>query len=171
MDVTRVGITGGSYGGWTTVRAMLEFPDFFKVGIAGVPMGSLHNMYHDYHWTAFHGRPVYGDGGEWRPAATEIPQNFLNTDSRRQAEKLSGKLMIVMGELDENVLPGSTLQLVDAFMKQNKDFDLIYLPDTNHYESGSPYVVRRTWDYLVHHLQGVEPPAGFKLDFPNGSWF
>lgn len=171
MDLERVGITGSSFGGWTTLRAMLEFPDFFKVGLAGVPSGSMHNMYLDYHWTAFQGRPVYSDGSELRPTPTEVPKNWVNADGRQQADRLTGKLMIVMGELDENVLPGSTLQLMNAFIDKNKDFDLVFLPDTNHLESGNPYVVRRMWDFFVRHLQGAEPPKEFRIKLPDGSWF
>jgi len=171
MDLDRVGIIGGSYGGWSSLRGMLEFPDFFKVGVAAVPPGSMHNMTLDYHFTAFQGRPLYSDGGEVRPTPTEVPRNWQITDGRQQADRLVGKLLIVMGELDENVLPGSTLQLMNAFIKQNKDFELIYLPDTNHGDSGSPYVVRRMWDFLVRHLQGVEPPTDFKIVVTEESLF
>jgi len=159
VDTTRVGITGGSYGGWSTFRGMLEFPDFYKVGVAESPPGSMHDMYVDYHWTAQHGRPRYSDGGELRTTPTEIPSNWNDVDGRQQAARLAGHLLIIMSELDENVLPGSTLQLIDAFMKANKNFDLIYLPDTPH-GSGryTTYTMRRRWDYLVRHLMGATPP-------------
>lgn len=158
IDVERVGLTGASYGGWSTLRAMIEFPEFYKVGVAGVPPGSLHTMYLDYHWTAFQGRPRYSDGGELRPNATEAPGNWSAANSLQQAGRIKGKLLIIMGELDENVPPGSSLQFVNALMSANRDFDLVYLPDTNHFESRRPYTIRRTWDFLVRHLQGQEPP-------------
>jgi dipeptidyl aminopeptidase/acylaminoacyl peptidase len=163
IDLDRVGIIGRSFGGWSTLRGMLEFPEIFKVGVAGVPPGSMHNMYLDYHLTAFHGRPEYSNGGDSRPAPAEVPRNWQNVDSRQQAGQLAGKLLIVMGELDEHVLPGSTLQFVKSLIDHNRDFELLYLPDTNHLESGSPYVTRRTWDFLVRHLQGVEPPRGYEI--------
>jgi dipeptidyl-peptidase-4 len=163
VDVNRVGIIGRSYGGWSALRAMLEFPDFFKVGVAGAPLGSMHNQYLDYHWTAFHGRPNYSNGTELRPSPAEVPKTWNVLDSRQQAARLKGKLLIVLGELDENVLPGSTLQLTHAFMKANKDFDLIYLPDQNHYFTGNPYVTRRVWDFLVLHLLGTEPPEDYQI--------
>jgi len=159
LDLARVGVIGRSYGGWSAFRAMLEFPDFYRVGIAGAPFGSLHNMYLDYHQTAFQGEPIYSDGTDLRPTPTEIPRNYNAGDGRQQAERLDGKLLVIMGELDENVLPGSTLQLLDAFQRANKDFDLIYLANQNHYFTGNPYVTRRVWDFLVRHLLGQEPPA------------
>jgi dipeptidyl-peptidase 4 len=162
-DAERVGLSGGSYGGWTSLRAMLEFPDFYKVAIAGVPPGTMHTMYADYHWSTFEGRPHYSDGSQWRPEPLQVPENWSSADSNAQAGKLKGKLLIVMGELDENVLPGSTLQFTNALIKANKDFDLLYLPDSNHYESSRPYVTRRMWDYFVKNLQGRAPPAQFDM--------
>jgi dipeptidyl-peptidase-4 len=158
IDIERVGLTGASYGGWSTLRGMIEFPDFFKAGVAGVPPGSLHSMYLDYHWTAFQGRPRYSDGSQWRPNATEAPLNWEAANSLEQAGRIQGKLLIVMGELDENVPPGAPLQFINALIAANRDFELVYLPDTNHFESRRPYTIRRAWDFLVRHLQRQEPP-------------
>jgi dipeptidyl aminopeptidase/acylaminoacyl peptidase len=158
LDVQRVGITGASYGGWSALRGMLEFPDFYKVGVAGVPPGSMHNMYLDYHWTTFQGRPDYSDGSELRPSLTEVPRGWGALDGRQQAARLRGKLLMIMGELDENAVPGSTLQFVNALMEANRDFELLYLPNKSHHESANPYSIRRTWDFFVRHLLGQEPP-------------
>ena len=160
-DTTRVGIMGGSYGGWSAFRGMLEFPDFYKVGVAGSPPGSMHNMYNDYHWTAMQGRPVYSNGSQWRATPTEIARNYNATDGRQQAKNLKGHLLILMGELDENVVPGSPLQLIDALMKAHKDFDLIYMPNQNHvsgYGAYGWYTTRRIYDYFVRYLLGATPP-------------
>jgi dipeptidyl-peptidase-4 len=73
-----------------------------------------------------------------------------------------------MGELDENVPPGSPLQLIDALMKANRDFELLYLPNQNHYESGNSYVTRRMWDFFVRNLMGAEPPAQYKISSQGG---
>jgi dipeptidyl aminopeptidase/acylaminoacyl peptidase len=163
VDTTRVGIMGGSYGGWSAFRGMLEFPDFYKVGIAGSPPASQHNQYLDYHETAMQGRPVYSDGTELRPTPSEVPKNYVALDGRQQASRLKGHLMILMGELDENVLPGSTLQFVDALMKANKDFDLVYMPNQNHITgyatyAGGTYTTRRIYDYFARYLLGATPP-------------
>jgi dipeptidyl aminopeptidase/acylaminoacyl peptidase len=158
LDTGNVGVIGRSFGGWSATRAMLEFPDFFRVGVAGAPPSSQQNMYLDYHETAMQGRPVYSDGSEIRPSPSEVPRNYAALDGRQQANRLKGHLLLIMGELDENVMPGSPLQFMDALMKANKDFDLIYLPNQNHYFTGNPYVTRRVWDYLVTELVGAVPP-------------
>ncbi len=158
MDIDRVGVHGASYGGFTTFRAMFEFPEFYKVGISGCGVGSIHNMYPDYHWEAFHGKVVYADGSSRRPTPTDRPINYENNDSSIQAKNLRGKLLIMMGELDENVLPATTLGVVDSLIKLDKDFDMLYVPNRPH-NFVSRHVIRRGWDYFVQHLHGVEPPA------------
>lgn len=157
MDIDRVGIEGGSYGGFTVFRAMFEFPEFYKVGISGAGVGSIHNMYPDYHWEAYHGRVVYSDGSARRPTPSERPTNYRNNDATVQAKNLQGKLLIMLGEIDENVLPATTLQVIDSLIKLDKDFDMLYVPNRPH-NFASRHVMRRGLDYLVHHLHGIEPP-------------
>ena len=82
MDLGRVGIVGHSYGGFVALRALLEFPEFFKVGISSAAMIDTQGMYADYHWSAFHGRPRYSDGSEWRPNATQVAENWRRTLER-----------------------------------------------------------------------------------------
>ena len=65
--------------------------------------------------------------------------------------------------MDENVHPASTLALVDALIKANKDFDLLIVPNRPHRLDNDPYFLRRRWDYFVRHLLGVEPPAGYRI--------
>ena len=158
MDLDRVGIHGASYGGFTAFRAMWEFPDFFKVGISNVGVGSLHNMYPDYHWEAFHGRVLYANETRYYDDPTETPVNYRNNDGLIQAENLKGKLLIMMGELDENVLPATTLQLVHRLIELDKDFDMVYAPNRAHSLEGRHFL-RRMWNYFVEHLHGQEPPA------------
>lgn len=157
MDIERVGIHGGSYGGFTVFRAMFEFPEFYKVGISAAGPGSFHTLYPDYHWEAYHGKVVYADGSSRRPNPTDRPVNFENNDGTIQAKNLRGKLLIMLGEIDENVFPASTLALVDSLIKLDKDFDMLYVPNRPHNFS-SRHVLRRGWDYFVRHLHGVEPP-------------
>ena len=71
--------------------------------------------------------------------------------------------MILMGELDENVLPGSTLEFVDALMRANKDFELVYMPNQNHVTGyatygGGTYTTRRIYDFFARYLLGATPP-------------
>ena len=71
---------------------------------------------------------------------------------------MKGKLLLAHGSMDANVPFYSTLLVVDALIKANKDFDLIILPNRGHGFGSEPYMVRRRWDYFVRHLLGVEPP-------------
>lgn len=162
MDIDRVGIHGGSYGGFTAFRAMFEFPEFFKAGVSVAGVGSLHNMYPDYHWEAYHGKVVYEDGSHLRPNPTAKPVNYLNNDGTIQAENLQGKLLIMLGEVDENVFPATTLQVVDRLIELDKDFDMVYFPNKPH-AFRSAHSIRRVWDYLVRHLRGAEPPEGYRI--------
>jgi dipeptidyl aminopeptidase/acylaminoacyl peptidase len=163
MDVDRVGIVGHSYGGFVALRALLEFPDFFKVGISSAAMIDTEGMYADYHWSAFHGKPRYSDGSEWRPSPNEVASNWKNLSAAAQVHQLKGKLLLQMGELDENVPPGQILQFVNALIKDNRDFELIYMPSRDHQFIGDGYVMRRDWDFMVRNLQGREPPPDYRI--------
>ena len=67
---------------------------------------------------------------------------------------------MTVSELDEIVLPGSTFQLLDAFMKADRNFDLLYFPVTPHMAGRyTAYLMRRRWDYFVRHLMGATPPS------------
>ena len=73
------------------------------------------------------------------------------------AHKLQGKLLLIVGELDRNVDPASTMQVVNALIKADKDFDLLVVPGADHGAGGGPYGDRRRRDFFVRHLLGVEP--------------
>ena len=72
------------------------------------------------------------------------------------AHKLQGKLFLIVGELDTNVPPESTMRVVDALIKANKDFDLLVIPGAGH-TSGGRYGNRRRYDFFVQHLHGKQP--------------
>jgi dipeptidyl aminopeptidase/acylaminoacyl peptidase len=73
------------------------------------------------------------------------------------AAKLQGKIMLCVGEMDENVDPASTMQVVNALIKADKDFDLLITPGKGHGSAEMPYGVRRRQDFFVRNLLGVEP--------------
>jgi dipeptidyl aminopeptidase/acylaminoacyl peptidase len=73
------------------------------------------------------------------------------------ARGLQGKLFLIVGEMDTNVDPASTMQVVNALVKANKDFDMLVVPGTGHGAAERPYASRRRTDFLVWHLLGVEP--------------
>jgi dipeptidyl aminopeptidase/acylaminoacyl peptidase len=73
------------------------------------------------------------------------------------AHKLQGELLLIVGELDRNVDPASTLQVVDALVKADKDFELLVIPGAGHGAAESPYGQRRRQDFFVRHLLRVTP--------------
>jgi dipeptidyl aminopeptidase/acylaminoacyl peptidase len=143
MDLTRVGIFGGSAGGQSTLGGLLQYPDFYKVGAADC--GCHDNRMDKVWWNeAWMGWPV----GPHYEAQSNVTM----------AHKLKGKVLLTVGELDKNVDPASTMQVVDALIKADKDFELIIFPSGGHGAGGSPYGTRRRNDFFVRHLLGVEPP-------------
>lgn len=160
LDIDRVGIFGHSAGGYASAHAILRWPDFYKVCVS-----SAGN--HD----------ARSDKASWveRWMGLPVGDHYVRSANSTYAANLKGKLLLVHGELDDNVHPGSTLQLVDALIRANKDFDMLILPNRNHGQvidvsGGTPrvvspdaYFLRKRWDYFVRHLLGVEPPAGYEI--------
>ncbi|MEV7931026.1 DPP IV N-terminal domain-containing protein [Kitasatospora sp. NPDC088779] len=149
LDLDRVGVFGLSGGGFTTARALLAFPDFYKVGVAEA--GNHDNRHYHALWAETYDGPFDPDAGA-RLSNTELAGNLV------------GKLLLVHGDMDDNVTPHLTMRLVDALIDANKDFDLLIVPGVEHSFLGrNGYVARRRWDYLVRHLMHREPPAGYRL--------
>jgi dipeptidyl aminopeptidase/acylaminoacyl peptidase len=143
MDLSRVGIYGGSAGGQSTLRALLAHGDFYKVGVADC--GCHDNRMDKIWWNElWMGYPV---GAHYREQS-----NVTN------AHKLTGKLLLTVGELDKNVDPASTMQVVNALIKAKKDFDLLVVPGAGHGVGETEYGARRRMDFFVRHLLGVNPP-------------
>jgi len=154
IDIDRVGMYGHSGGGNATAAAMLHYPDFFKVGIA-------ESCNHDQ-------RDYEDDWAEkWAGLPVKNPDGTSNYDSQANqnfAKNLKGHLLLAHGTMDDNVPPNNTLILVDAFIKANKDFDLILFPNAAHgYGAASQYMTRRRWDYFVRYLAGDVPPNEYEM--------
>lgn len=156
IDGDRVGIYGISGGGAATARALFDYPEFFKVGVAI-------NGNHD--------QRAYTDnwGERWMGLLERKPDGTSNYDRQANASAvggLKGHLLLAYGTLDDNVPPNNTLMLIDALIKANKDFDVLVLPNERHQPVGvaSRYLMRRTWDYFVRYLQGAEPPKEFLIE-------
>jgi dipeptidyl aminopeptidase/acylaminoacyl peptidase len=142
VDVSRVGIYGTSAGGQSSMGALLFHPEFYKVAVSSA--GSHDNRMDKIWWNEqWMGWPI---GPEYAASS--------NVDN---AYRLQGKLMLIVGEMDRNVDPSSTMQVVNALIKAKKSFDLLVIPGADH-TSGGDYGDRRRWDFLVHNLMGVEPP-------------
>lgn len=154
FDISRLGIWGHSGGGNATATAMFNYPDFFKVGIS--ESGNHDNLTYEDDWAErYHGLLQKKDDGT---------SNYTGQDNAAAAKNLKGKLFLIHGMMDDNVPPQSTLLVVDALMKANKDFDLLLLPHARHgYGKDGYYVMRRRWDYFVKNLLGAQPPAQFEL--------
>ncbi len=83
--------------------------------------------------------------------------HYAESSNVVNAHKLEGKLYLVVGELDTNVDPASTMQVANALIEAEKDFDLLVFPGSNHSIRGD-YFPRRRRDFFVEHMLGVEPP-------------
>src|SRR5262245_44591107 len=141
-DLARVGITGGSAGGQNATAGVLFHPEFYKVAVAGC--GCHDNRMDKASWNEqWMGYPV---GPQYAECA--------NAES---AHRLRSKLLVIVGEMDTNVPPESTLRVVDALVKANKDFEMLVVPGAGH-GMGGAYGSRRQRDFFVRHLHGVEPP-------------
>jgi len=148
MDITRVGIFGTSAGGYGAAHAMLVFPDFYKVCVS---ISGDHDARLDKAWwnELYQGYPVGSD--------------YAEQSNVTLADKLQGHLLIVHGDIDDNVHVVETMRFADALMKANKNFDMLIVPNMYHGEGGNLYLVRRRWDYFVKYLLGVTPPANFEI--------
>jgi dipeptidyl aminopeptidase/acylaminoacyl peptidase len=141
LDITRVGIYGTSAGGQNACGAVLFHPEFYKVAVAscGCHDNRLDKSSWNEAWMGLMG-PHY-----------EAQSNITN------AHKLQGRLLLMVGELDTNVPPESTMRVVDALIKAKKDFELIVLPGLDH-TGGGPHGDRHRVDFFVQHLLGTAPP-------------
>ncbi|MDE2406782.1 MAG: DPP IV N-terminal domain-containing protein [Xanthomonadaceae bacterium] len=154
IDTSRAGMWGHSGGGNATATAMFTYPDVYKVGIA--ESGNHDNLSYEDDWgERYHGLMETKPDGK---------TNYSGQDNAAIARNLKGKLFLLHGMMDDNVPPQTTLLVVDALIKANKDFDLLLLPHARHgYGADSNYVMRRRWDYFVKNLLGAEPPQEFAI--------
>jgi dipeptidyl aminopeptidase/acylaminoacyl peptidase len=142
LDLTRVGIFGGSAGGQSALRALLAHGDFYKA--AAADCGCHDNRMDKIWWNEL-----------WM--GWPVGPHYQEQSNAAQAHRLQGKLLLTVGELDRNVDPASTMQVVNALIKADKDFELLIVPGAGHGIGESPYANRRRMDFFVRHLLGVEP--------------
>jgi dipeptidyl-peptidase-4 len=142
MDLSRVGIYGGSAGGQSALRALLAHGDFYKAAVADC--GCHDNRMDKVWWNEL-----------WM--GWPVGPHYAEQSNVTQAHRLQGKLLLIVGELDRNVDPASTMQVVSALIKADKDFDLLVVPGADHGVGSGPYGTRRRNDFFVRHLWGLEP--------------
>jgi hypothetical protein len=142
MDISQVGIFGGSAGGQSSTAALLFHPEFYKVGVSscGCHDNRMDKIWWNEQWMGY---PV----GPW----------YAENSNVTNAHLLKGRLMLLVGELDDNVDPASTIQVCDALIKANKDFELVILPGMNH-TGGGKYGERKRRDFFVKYLLNGTPP-------------
>jgi dipeptidyl aminopeptidase/acylaminoacyl peptidase len=166
IDIDKVGIYGHSGGGFMTAAALLLPPynDFFKVGVSSA--GNHDNNVYNQNWSEQHhglrevaakdDRRVTqsqsdGDGGQEPQMKFEIhvPTNH------ELAENLKGSLLLVHGDMDNNVHPAGTIRLADALIKADKRFDFMVMPGKPHgFGNYQPYFTRMMFEYFAEHLLG-----------------
>jgi dipeptidyl aminopeptidase/acylaminoacyl peptidase len=147
IDINRVGIWGHSGGGFMSAAAMLVYPDFFKV--AWSESGNHENNIYNNTWSEKnHGiKEVDKDG--------KVSFEFSIEKNSDLAKNLKGHLMLVTGDIDNNVHPANTYRLADALIKANKRFDFMVLPGLRHpYTSEAAYVNQRRAEYFCRYLLG-----------------
>lgn len=149
IDVNRVGIYGHSAGGYDATRALLLFPEFYKVGVSSA--GDHDHRMEKIWWPElYQGFPV--------------DTQYHNQSNVTNASKLKGHLMIVTGDLDNNVNPSATFKLAGELTKANKDFEFIVLPNDNHDTCyWNKYFIRKRWDFFVKYLLREEHPIEYKI--------
>lgn len=147
MDTSRVGIFGTSAGGQNAMAALLFHPDFYDVAVAscGCHDNRMDKIWWNEQWMGYPIGPQY-----------EESSNVVN------AYRLKGKLLLFVGEMDDNVDPASTIQVANALIKANKEFDLVVLPGMNH-TAGGKYGDRKRKDFFVRNLLGYETPEWNKI--------
>lgn len=129
------------------MAALLFHNDFYKVAVA---LCDCHDNRMDKIWW----------NEQWM--GYPVDSNYIACSNVENAHRLTRPLMLVVGEMDDNVDPASTMQVVDALIKANKDFELVVLPGVRH-SMGESYGEHKRFDFFVKELMGVEPPKWEEL--------
>ena len=148
IDIERVGIWGHSGGGFMTAAAMLNYPDFFKVGVS--ESGNHENNVYNNTWSEKHHglKEVTGKDGN-------VTFEYSIDKNSELAKNLKGHLLLSTGDIDNNVHPSNTYRLVDALIRANKRFDMIVLPGQRHgYTTAADYFRWMRADYFCKYLLG-----------------
>lgn len=142
IDLERVGIFGSSAGGQEAMSAVLFHPEFYKAAYSAC---GCHDNRMDKIW--------------WNELWMGYPvdSSYIENSNVEQAHRLERPLMLVVGEMDDNVDPASTMQVVNALIRANKDFELVVVPGAGH-TMGDNFGEHKRYDFFVRHLMGVEPP-------------
>lgn len=151
IDADRIGIFGHSAGGFDTGRAMLAFPETYKVGVAS-------SADHDFRMEKAWWPEMY--------MGWPVDESYHDVSNITNAENLQGKLLITHGALDDNVNPSASFKLAEALINADKDFDLVIFPSQRHGYTGKHrnYFIKKRWNYFVEHLRGATPIWDFNWE-------
>jgi len=159
-DISRVGIFGTSAGGQNAGAAVLFHPDFYKAAVAnsGCHDNRLDKASWNEQWMGY-----MSPDKLWSKSDDNWYSDCSNIDN---AWRLKGKLFLIVGEMDSNVPPESTLRFADALIRARKDFDMLVVPGADHGIRGPAfaYAERRTRDFFVRNLMDKEPPDHNAMD-------
>ena len=138
MDLSRIGIYGGSAGGQNAMRALLDHHDFYKVAVAdcGCHDNRMDKIWWNEQWMGW-----------------PVDDSYVKSSNKEDAAKLQGHLLLIVGELDTNVDPASTMQVVAALQKAGKTFDFMPIAGAGHGAAETPYGSRLRMEFLVRHLR------------------
>ena len=145
MDLDRVGAFGHSGGGYAAARALLEYPEVYGVGVA---------------LSGSHDARCFNPGFVETYDGADAPGTWARTSNLDLADRLAGRLLLVHGELDDQVHPHHSLRLADRIVAAGKDVELLIVPGAEHtFIDRLAYVRTHCWDFLVRELMGARPPA------------
>jgi dipeptidyl aminopeptidase/acylaminoacyl peptidase len=148
IDGSKVGIHGHSGGGFMSTAAMLVYPDIFKVAVSNA--GNHDNSVYNRWWSEKH----HGVKEEIS-AKGDTTFSYMIDKNPDIAKNLKGKLLLIHGEIDNNVHPANTIRVVNALIKANKRFDMLILPTQRHgFGDMNEYWFWRTADYFSKYLLG-----------------
>lgn len=150
IDIDKVGIFGHSGGGFMSTAAMLVYPDFFKVAVSSA--GNHDNTIYNSWWSETH-HGIKED----RDADGTITYKYDIDKNQSLAKNLKGNLMLVTGDIDNNVHPGATIRMANALIEANKRFEFMLMPGQRHgFGKMTEYFFWLKADYFSKHLLGVE---------------
>ncbi|KAI8307796.1 hypothetical protein K4K61_003184 [Colletotrichum sp. SAR11_59] len=139
MNTSKVAVKGGSAGGQSAVAALIHHNDFYKVAIAdsGCHDNRMDKIWWNEQWMGF-----------------PVDKSYEDSSNVVHAEKLQGALMLIVGELDDNVDPASTFQLIKALNDADKDYEFVFIPGGEHCGGRAKFALRRQERFLRQHLLG-----------------
>lgn len=165
MDINRVGIHGHSGGGFMSTAAMLLYPDFFKCAVSCA--GNHDNNIYNWVWSErHHGVKERVDENGKVHFDIHVPTN------QELAKNLKGHLLLIHGDVDDNVHPANTIRVANELIKAGKRFDMLIMPGKqHHFEDYNEYFYWKMVDYFSQHLKGQSEQSVDIKDFKLGNWF